>query len=113
MAVAISISVPVVSKVATVESVLVLVMVAGDVVRVQGRLVVLREVRVGRRHQRRLDQGHVLVQQSVVVIVHAHGPYCNECKSGIERKSRAEKEREKERERDGWSVVVVGFGCDC
>uniref|UniRef100_A0A182QL20 Uncharacterized protein n=1 Tax=Anopheles farauti TaxID=69004 RepID=A0A182QL20_9DIPT len=44
--------------------VLVLMVVAGHVVRIERRLVVLRIVGMRWRNQRRLDQGHILVQQT-------------------------------------------------
>lgn len=79
---AVAIAVAVSTKVATVMSVLVLPMVAGDVVRIEGRLEVLRKVGMGGRHQRGLDQCHVLVQQAMIIIVHAHRSHCNDVKVG-------------------------------
>lgn len=81
MAIAIAVAVSH-AKVATVMSVLVLPMVAGDVVRIEGRLEVLRKVGMGGRHQRGLDQCHVLVQQAMIIIVHAHRSHCNDVKVG-------------------------------
>uniref|UniRef100_A0A2M4DBY9 Secreted protein n=1 Tax=Anopheles darlingi TaxID=43151 RepID=A0A2M4DBY9_ANODA len=56
-------------------TVLVQLMVCADVVRIEGRLVVLRVVGMGWCDQWRLDQCHILVQQSMIIIVHAHAPH--------------------------------------
>ena len=66
------------AKVATGSAVLVQMVVAADVVRIECRLVVLRVVGMRWRNQRRLDQGHILVQQTVIIIVHTHCPHCND-----------------------------------
>lgn len=69
-------------KVTTVHAMLVLPMVTRYVVRIQGRLEVLRKVGMGGCHQRGLDQCHVLVQQAMIIIVHAHRSHCNDVKVG-------------------------------